>query len=315
MLLIRPLITTNSQRQYKTHTILFFIATVANAGGLLTPLGDPPLFLLYLRGADFGWFLHMFPEWLFVGTVLIGLYYLLDKRYYKKEASEAIERDNANIEPLRIGGSKNFYLLIGVILSVAFVNVNYIPEMGNPDASLWIKYLREIILIGFILVSMDITKKETRKLKGFSWTPIYEVAALFLGIFITMVPALLYLKENAASFGLSEGWQFYFMAGSLSSFLDNAPTAVAMHGVALGLVQEGVAVAEVAGVPELLLTAISMGSVLFGSMTYIGNGPNFMVKAIAESSGVKMPSFFGYMFKFSLIILLPLYIITYLLFV
>ena len=315
MLLIRPLITTNSQRMYKTHTILFFIAAVANAGGLLTPLGDPPLFLLYLRGADFGWFLHMLPEWLFIGTVLIGLYYLLDRRYYKKEKPEAIESDNANVEPLRIGGSKNFFLLIGVILCVAFVNVNYIPEMGNPHGSLWIKYLREIILIGFILVSMDITKKKTREMKGFSWTPIYEVAALFLGIFITMVPALLYLKENAASFGLSEGWQFYFMTGSLSSFLDNAPTAVAMHGVALGLVQEGAAVAEVAGVPELLLTAISMGSVLFGSMTYIGNGPNFMVKAIAESSGIKMPSFFGYIFKFSLVILLPLYILTYFLFV
>ena len=234
---------------------------------------------------------------------------------YEITETEAIESDNANVEPLRIGGSKNFFLLIGVILCVAFVNVNYIPEMGNPHGSLWIKYLREIILIGFILVSMDITKKKTRELKGFSWTPIYEVAALFLGIFITMVPALLYLKENAASFGLSEGWQFYFMSGSLSSFLDNAPTAVAMHGVALGLVQEGAAVAEVAGVPELLLTAISMGSVLFGSMTYIGNGPNFMVKAIAESSGIKMPSFFGYIFKFSLVILLPLYILTYFLFV
>jgi Na+/H+ antiporter NhaD/arsenite permease-like protein len=314
MLLIRPLITTNSLRKYKTHTILFFIATVANAGGLLTPLGDPPLFLLYLRGAEFGWFFHMLPEWLFVGTTLIGLYYLIDRRYYKKEDPKDLEIDSTNVEPIRIGGGKNFYLLAGVVLCVAFVNVNYIPEMGRPEAALWLKYLREIILFGFIFISMNITKKKTRELKGFSWTPIYEVAALFLGIFITMIPALIYLKDNAASFGLSQGWQFYYMTGALSSFLDNAPTAVAIHGVALGLVQQGAAVAQVAGVPEILLTAISMGAVFFGSMTYIGNGPNFMVKAIAESSGIKMPSFFGYMLKFSLIILLPIYILTQLLF-
>ena len=151
----------------------------------------------------------------------------------------------------------------------------------------------------------------------FTWAPIIEVAVLFLGIFTTMTPALAYLNVNAASLGLTETWQFYYATGLLSSFLDNTPTAVAFHSVATGLTAEQVAVFGgnvVAGVPEILLQAICIGAVFFGAMTYIGNGPNFMVKAIAEENGIKMPSFFGYIFRFSLIVLLPIYILVQLIF-
>ena len=319
MLLIRPVISTNQQRSHKAHTILFFIAAVANCGGLLTPLGDPPLFLLFLRGAPFTWFLHLLPEWAFVGAILLIVYYLVDSYYYKKEDWVNLSADTREVEPIRITGKINFLFLLGVILSVAFVNDGFIPAMkSNPEigyeAPMWLKFLREIILLLLISLSLYSTQKKVREQNKFSWRPIIEVAVVFLGIFITMVPTMLYLAKNAASFGFSEPWQFYYAAGSLSSFLDNAPTAVAFHGVAVGLVNSGQAIAEVAGIPEILLKAVAMGSVLFGAMTYIGNGPNFMVKAIAEESGIKMPSFFGYMFKFSLIVLLPIYILVQLLF-
>lgn len=319
MLLIRPVISTNQQRSHKAHTILFFIAAVANCGGLLTPLGDPPLFLLFLRGAPFTWFLHLLPEWAFVGAILLIVYYLVDSYYYKKEDWVNLSADAREVEPIRITGKINFLFLLGVILSVAFVNDGFIPAMkSNPEigyeAPMWLKFLREIILLLLISLSLYSTQKKVREQNKFSWRPIIEVAVVFLGIFITMVPTMLYLAKNAASFGFSEPWQFYYAAGSLSSFLDNAPTAVAFHGVAVGLVNGGQAIAEIAGIPEILLKAIAMGSVFFGAMTYIGNGPNFMVKAIAEESGIKMPSFFGYMFKFSLIVLLPIYILVQLLF-
>jgi Na+/H+ antiporter NhaD/arsenite permease-like protein len=178
--------------------------------------------------------------------------------------------------------------------------------------------LREIILVSLTLLSFYTTKKKVRfELNKFSWAPIVEVAVLFFGIFTTMTPALAYLNANAASLGLDATWQFYYSTGLLSSFLDNTPTAVAFHSVATGLTPDQIAAFGgnvVAGIPEILLMAICIGAVFFGAMTYIGNGPNFMVKAIAEESGVKMPSFFGYMYKFSLIVLLPVYILVQLIF-
>ena len=167
-------------------------------------------------------------------------------------------------------------------------------------------------------MSLHTTKRQVRyKLNKFSWAPINEVAVLFLGIFVTMTPALAYLNVNAATLGLNHTWQFFYATGALSSFLDNTPTAVALHSVASGLTPDQLAMFGnniVAGIPEVLLQAICLGAVLFGAMTYIGNGPNFMVKAIAEESGVKMPTFFGYMFRFSLIVLLPVYILVQLIF-
>ena len=318
MLLIRPLLTTNQQREHKVHTVLFFIALCANCGGLLTPLGDPPLFMLFLRGAEFGWFISLLPQWAFVGVVLLLAYFALDTYYYKKEHWTALSADVREHQPLSLHGKTNLIYLLGVILAVAFVHAGTIPEMAEEGASLWLKYLREIILLMLIAMSLFTTKRNVRyDLNKYSWGPIIEVAVLFLGIFITMTPALAYLNANAASLGLSQTWQFYYATGALSSFLDNTPTAVAFHSIASGLTPDQMATfgsSVVAGVPELLLQAICLGAVLFGAMTYIGYGPNFMVKAIAEESGVKMPSFFGYMFKFSLIVLLPVYILVQLIF-
>lgn len=314
MLLIRPLLETNSQRKYNTHTVLFFIAMVANCGGLLTPLGDPPLFLLYLRGASFTWFLHMFPAWLLVGAILLTIYYFLDSYWYKKESEHRLFADEEERRPLKIYGHINIVYLLLIVAAVAFINVGFIPAMGDPESPVWVRFLREIVLLSIIGLSLYSTKPEVRSSNRFSWNPILEVAAVFLGIFTTMIPAMLFLKSHAASFGLSQPWQFFYSTGMLSSFLDNAPTALAFHGVATGLVDSGAALAEVAGVPEVLLEAISMGAVFFGAMTYIGNGPNFMVKAISEEYGYKMPSFFGYMYKFSLCVLLPVYIIVQLVF-
>ena len=318
MLLIRPIITTNQQRKHTVHTILFFIALVANCGGLLTPLGDPPLFMLFLRGAPFTWFLSMLPEWAFTGALLLIIYYFVDRYYYAKEDWTNLANDSLEYEKLRLTGSINFVYLIGVILSVAFINEGTIPQMGEEDAPLWLKFLREIVLLSLTGLSLYTTKKEVRYTQNkFTWAPIIEVAVLFLGIFTTMTPALAYLKAHAAELGLNTPWQFYYSTGMLSSFLDNTPTAVAFHSVATGLTAEQMtafACPTVAGIPEILLKAISLGAVMFGAMTYIGNGPNFMVKAIAEESGIKMPSFFGYMLKFSLVVLLPIYIIVQLIF-
>lgn len=327
MLLIRPVIATNQQRKYTTHTILFFIALVANCGGLLTPLGDPPLFMLFLRGASFSWFMHLAPEWAVTGLILLAIYFAMDTYFYRKEEWTALSADAREKQPLRLQGNINFLYLIGVVLSVAFINEGTIPQMGEEDAPIWLKFLREIVLVSLLLLSLYTTTKSVRyEDNKFTWEPIIEVAVLFLGIFTTMTPALAYLKAHAADLGFTTPWQFYYATGLLSSFLDNTPTAVAFHGVASGL-PESLAAAQagivdgviegtsfVAGIPEVLLKAISLGAVMFGAMTYIGNGPNFMVKAIAEENNIKMPSFFGYMLKFSLIILLPVYIIVQLIF-
>lgn len=327
MLLIRPVIATNQQRKYTTHTILFFIALVANCGGLLTPLGDPPLFMLFLRGASFSWFMHLAPEWAVTGLILLAIYFAMDTYFYKKEHWTALSADAREKQPLRLTGNINFLYLIGVVLSVAFINEGTIPQMGAEDAPMWLKFMREIVLVSLLLLSLYTTNKKVRyEDNKFTWEPIIEVAVLFLGIFTTMTPALAFLKAHAAELGFTTPWQFYYATGLLSSFLDNTPTAVAFHGVASGLPESlaaaGAGIVDgvvegtsfVAGIPEVLLKAISLGAVMFGAMTYIGNGPNFMVKAIAEENHIKMPSFFGYMIKFSLIILLPVYIIVQLIF-
>ena len=305
MLLIRPLLETNKQRKRTVYTVLFFIAIVANAGGLLTPLGDPPLFLLYLRGAPFAWFLHLASESMIIDAVLLITYYFFDRYNYAHERPQDIARDNVQVEPLKIEGSINFLWLLGIVASVAFLNEQYIPLMKQSDY--W-KFLSEGAIVLMMLLSLATTRRTLRQANRFTWEPILEVAFLFIGIFITMTPALLYLQANAPSLGLHSPLQFFFATGALSGFLDNAPTALAFHSVAQGL--PAADVPYVAGIPEVLLKAISMGAVLFGSMTYIGNGPNFMVKAIAEAEGIKMPSFFAYMYKFSLIILLPLFAIV-----
>lgn len=311
MLLIRPLLNINKQREHTVHTVLFFIVLVANCGGLLTPLGDPPLFMLYLRGASFGWFFGLFREWLVAGLLLLLVYFIYDTIMYKKENEENKALDILEVEPLKIEGKINFIYLLGVVASVAFINKQHISWLD--ENTLKLVQSGALIIIG--VLSLVTTEKKTRFVDNkFSWSPILEVAALFLGIFITMVPALMYLQINAPHLGLEEDYQFYYMTGALSSFLDNTPTALAFHSVAMGLDYSGFNGIMVAGVPEYLLKAISTAAVFFGAMTYIGNGPNFMVKAIAEQNGIKMPDFFKYIYKFALIYILPIYVIVQLLF-
>lgn len=316
MLLIRPLLKINSERKRKVHSILFFIAIVANAGGLLTPIGDPPLFMLYLRGVPFTWFLNLIPEWLVTNLILLIVYYIVDARQYKKENSEDIAFDKSNIQKIRIEGSLNFVLLLGVVLSVAIINPLTMPSLGNSD---YATLIREIVILGLAACSLIFTKKEVHKNNEFSWHPILEVAYLFLGIFITMVPVLTYLESNAANIGINHPIQFYYITGALSSFLDNTPTAVTFYSLALGLVEHSpelfANIPLVGNIPAHYLAAISTSAVFFGSMTYIGNGPNFMVKSIAEQQKIPMPHFFAYMYKFSLIVLLPIFIIVQLLFI
>ncbi len=315
MLLIRPVIKTNSERKYRVHTILFFIAIVANAGGLLTPLGDPPLFLLYLRGAEFTWFFQLVPEWMFVNISLLVIYFIVDSFYHKKEPVENLVFDKTNITPIRLKGNLNFLWLIGIVGSVALLNDNYLEIIHKNH---YFSFIREAAMLLFAGASLLFTTRALRKANKFTWVPITEVAYLFLGIFITMTPALIYLAANADTFGITEPHQFYYATGGLSSFLDNAPTAVSFYELAIGMNPGGLPIQGSgyhAGIPEMILVAISLGAVFFGAMTYIGNGPNFMVKAIAEENNIPMPSFFGYIFKFSLIVLLPLYIIAQLLFI
>lgn len=306
MLLIRPLINTIRQRHFKTHTILFFIAAVANCGGLLTPLGDPPLFMLYLRGAEFTWFLRLFPAWLATGVLLLGTYFVVDTFYYHRERKMVTDCDNRNVTPLGLYGKRNIVFLVLVIFSVAFLNENYIPSIGG-EAPIYMRYVREYALLAITLASWLITGKKLRVHNHFSWAPIVEVAYLFIGIFVTMTPALFFLNEHAVFLGLQQPWHYFYTTGILSSVLDNTPTALAFHTVALGLPETA---NLIAGVPEPILKAIATGAVFFGAMTYIGNGPNFMVKSIAEENRIKMPSFFAYMYKFSLIVLLPIYVIV-----
>lgn len=309
MLLIRPVISTNRERTYKVHTILFFIAIVANCGGLLTPLGDPPLFMMYLRGAPFGWFFRMAPEWLFTNGILLVLYFFVDSYCHRREPVEALKRDHDVIRPIHMKGVLNFVWLAGVVLAVALLNDHTIPFLGKSRA---LGFVREGALVLLAWISWKTTRHSVRQANHFSWHPIEEVAFLFLGIFITMVPCLIYLETHASTLGVRLPVHFYYASGGLSSFLDNTPTAVTFHSLARGL---GAAAGPlVAGIPAALLRAICVAAVFFGGMTYIGNGPNFMVKCVAEHHKIKMPHFFAYMLKFSLIVLLPVFILTQLLF-
>jgi Na+/H+ antiporter NhaD/arsenite permease-like protein len=286
VLLIRPLLATNQERRRVAHTVVFFIFMVSNIGGCLTPLGDPPLFLGYLAGVPFAWTLRLLPHWLLANALVLAAYYVWERREYAREAPAALLRDRGQIEPLRVLGTRNVGLLAVVVASVAFLPAPF----------------REIAMIGASGLSWVVTPKRIREANRFTFHPLTEVATLFLGIFLTMLPALDILRARGPALGLVQPWQFFWATGLLSSFLDNAPTYLTMLAVgqSLGLP------AEVVGVTHELLTAISIGAVFMGANTYIGNGPNFMVKAIAEERGVAMPSFGGYML-YSGAVLLPVF--------
>ena len=318
MLMIRPILRSNSWRVHKVHTIVFFIFLVSNIGGSLTPLGDPPLFLGFLHGVPFFWTMHILPEMAFASVILLALYFIMDSYYYKKETKT--DAPDTEPEPLRIEGSLNFVFLAGIIAAVLFSGTAKLGEVNIFGIHQAIENLgKDVILILMGILSLVFTRREVRKGNDFSWAPILEVAYLFAGIFMTIIPALAILKagEHGALAWLIKSVDtpahYFWAAGSLSSFLDNAPTYLTFFNSALGKFYPGVPEAQ--AVASLIvekipyLAAISAGAVFMGANSYIGNAPNFMVKSIAEEAGVKMPSFFGYMFKYSIPILVVLFIV------
>jgi Na+/H+ antiporter NhaD/arsenite permease-like protein len=293
MLLIRPLLQTNRERRRVKHTVIFFIFLVSNVGGMLTPLGDPPLFLGYLQGVPFAWTFRLWPHWLFMNAVLLVLYFVWDTREHVHESMAALRRDRTEIEPLRLRGGLNAAWLGLVVLAVAFLHAPW----------------REIAIVALAGLSLWRTPPAIRHANGVSAYPMIEVAVLFFGIFLTMIPALELLRVRGGELGVREPWQFFWAAGVLSSFLDNAPTYLTFLALAQGLRMTD----EVVGVTHVVLAAISVGAVAMGANSYIGNAPNFMVKSIAEEAKVAMPSFFGYML-YSGAILVPLFVAVTLLF-
>lgn len=314
MVLIRPLLQINSERKYVKHTVIFFIFLVSNVGGSLLPVGDPPLFLGYLKGVPFLWTLQLWPAWLTCVILLLAIYWALDSYYHKKEDQASLSLDESAIEPLRLQGKPNLALLAGVVLAVGIL----VPGKHLPGTS-WIipNYVREIVQLGLCALSMVLTPKQIRTDNQFNFTAIGEVACLFIGIFITMQVPIELLGIKGPSLGLTQPAHFFWAAGSLSSFLDNAPTYVVFFETAKTLPAAlGAQMLQLPGGAQIavpLLKAIALGSVFMGANTYIGNGPNFLVKSIAESRGIKMPSFFGYM-AWSGAVLIPVFILITLIF-
>lgn len=328
MLMIRPVIRANEWRRYKAHIIIFFIFLVSNIGGALTPIGDPPLFLGFLRGVPFFWTMRLIVPMGFNVVILLALYYCLDTYYYRKEN---IPVDTSKNLSLRVEGLQNLLflgLIVGsVILSgflakhPAFANQKTGELYGLPVFKIgeetvvlpYINLIRDLSILLAAYLSLKTTPQIIRRDNRFTWGPIKEVATLFAGIFMTMIPALAILHARGAELGLTKPAHFFWATGALSSFLDNAPTYLVFLTTATSL-------GATAGVPTTLgivdprmLMAVSCGAVFMGANTYIGNAPNFMVRSIAEENKIRMPSFFGYM-GWSLAILIPLFILDTLIF-
>ncbi|MBI2812664.1 MAG: sodium:proton antiporter [Opitutae bacterium] len=314
MLLIRPWIRVNKYRISAFH-IVFFIFIVSNCGGALTPIGDPPLFLGYLRGVPFFWLVeHAILPWTFVNGLLLGAFYVFDRHSFSKVAATVRSHATQEHETWSCDGMINVLFLLAIIVGV-FLPAEY--------------FIREAVLLGAALASYNLTPKPVHQENHFNFAPVKEVAWLFLGIFLTMMPALGYLEKHGKETGLTKPAQYYYATGSLSAVLDNAPTYLNFLKLAeVTFVTETPeeiaagggdydkrAVAQLLKTAPQFVVALSLGAVFFGAMTYIGNGPNFMVKSIAESSGVKVPTFFGFLFKYSLPILLPILVLAAWLFI
>jgi len=313
MLLIRPILRANKTRKNKIHTIIFFIFLVANIGGSLTPLGDPPLFLGFLHGINFFWTTKaLFVPMLVSSVILLIVYFLLDTYYYKKE-NHSVNEDQYK-EPLSIDGKGNFILLAGVILAVLMSGFwkPDISDISIHGIHLTIpNIMRDISLALLTLISWRFTDLNIRNQNGFTWFPILEVAKLFAGIFITIIPAIAILRNLVTdTAGNPVNTMYFWLTGLLSGFLDNAPTYLVFFNIAGSSAPENMEIADylMYGIPDTLM-AISLGAVFMGAMTYIGNAPNFMVKSIAEENDITMPSFFGYML-WSILILIPVFIIV-----
>jgi len=298
MLIIRPLLSTNSERKLTIHIPVFFIFIVSNIGGCLTPLADPPLFLGYLKGVPFSWTFRLFPAWLFAVATLLAVFYAMDRYYFSRETKRDVQFDRTHLAPLRVHGKLNFIFLAGVVGAIFF--------------QLPFGY-REAVMLSMAAASFFTTPRRLHEKNRFTFNPIVEVAILFAGIFVTLVPAMMLLQAYGGRLGIASPWQFFWLTGILSSFLDNAPTYLAFFSLAQSVTVPG-AHEVVAGVGDHLLRAISCGAVFMGANTYIGNGPNFMVKIIAEEHKFPIPHFFGYM-VYSALILIPLYLaITFIFF-
>jgi len=323
MLLIRPLIRANNYRKYKIHTMVFFIFLVANIGGSLTPLGDPPLFLGYLNGVDFFWTTKsLLVPMIYAVSILLTIYFLIDSYFYNKREFKTI-KVLAHEKKLGIEGGFNFLLILVVIFSV-LISGTWKPNISIPSIfGLHLEFqniLRDVILLLVSIVSWRFTSKIIREKNSFTWFPIVEVSKLFAGIFVTIVPAISILRsgeDGALAFivksvnntnGEPINFMYFWLTGILSSFLDNAPTYLVFFNIAGSGCPENLIISDylMNYVPDTLL-AISLGAVFMGAMTYIGNAPNFMVKSIAEENYIKMPSFFGFL-GWSIIILIPVFL-------
>jgi Na+/H+ antiporter NhaD/arsenite permease-like protein len=325
MLLIRPFLRANDYRKNRTFMVVFFIFLVANIGGSLTPLGDPPLFLGFLHGVSFFWTFKIFPHMLLTAILLLVIYFFLDSYYYKKEGLTSAPPEEGVKEPLKLEGIHNFIFLGGVVGSVLMSGIVDWGEISTFGIHRAIQdWLRDGLLVLMGIFSLITTSRKLREDNEFTWFPIIEVAYLFIGIFITMVPCLLLLKAGVKGelgfliAAVKEPLHYFWITGILSSFLDNAPTYLTFFNTALGSFYPGMTEAQ--AVPILMtenaifLKAISAGAVFFGANTYIGNAPNFMVRSIAEEAGTPMPSFFGYMLKYSIVYLVPVFVVVTLIF-
>jgi Na+/H+ antiporter NhaD/arsenite permease-like protein len=323
MLMIRPVIRANDNRKHKVHVIVFFIFLVANAGGALTPLGDPPLFLGFLKGVDFFWTTtHLFTPTLVLCGLLLAEFYALDYYYYHHRGEERPPiLDPTPVHPIRIEGGVNLLLLCAIIAAVLMSgfwrpNIKWILLGSNMELQ---NVVRDVLVVAIALLSLKITRKSVRDGNHFTWGPIAEVAKLFIGIFLTIIPVIAMLRAGTQGVlgpivrlvtdadGLPINAMYFWLTGGLSSFLDNAPTYLVFFNMAGG--DSNVLMGTLA----TTLAAISAGSVYMGAMTYIGNAPNFMVKAIAEHRNIKMPSFLGYL-AWSSVMLLPAFVVVTILF-
>ena len=317
VLLIRPLLRANRSRRRTAHIVVFFIFIVANCGGLLTPIGDPPLLLGFLKGVPFDWTLRLWPQWLITNGLLLVVFNIWDQWALNKDEKELPGSQHEEVlihEPLRIQGGVEILVLLGIIVTI--VAAGRAAAAGQP----WSQNIREVFIVLLALFGYFAGSSERRAKNTFTFAPIIEVAVLFAAIFATMTPVLEMLNAWAQrpDFALTKPAHFFWTSGALSSVLDNAPTYLAFAASAAGLqgvAPHGAYIGTLVVNPEAakLLAAISTGAVFMGANTYIGNAPNFMVKAIAEESGVRMPSFFGYL-AYSLGILLPLFVLVSLVF-
>jgi Na+/H+ antiporter NhaD/arsenite permease-like protein len=314
MILIRPILRINSYRNRTGHIPVFFIFTVSNTGGLLTPLGDPPLFLGFLKGVSFFWTTALWREWLFVNSILLTVFYIWDRLACRAEMPEALQKEQTHYHRLRVAGLRvNAPLLALILLAVLFQSEDVgrgAGQLVGLDLTLH-RPLGELVMLAAAAFSLWRSPRYLHRENQFAWAPMVEVAVLFLGIFVTMAPALALLTQHGPKLGITEPWQFFWLTGGLSSILDNAPTYVTFGTLAAG----GDDFAALSRGPNaLLLSAISCGAVFMGANSYIGNGPNFLVKAISEEAGYPMPTFFGYIVRYTVPVLVPVFVVVTLVF-